>query len=118
MEENTKDSCCANGKCLCHKKWAKICLVVASGLVIFLLGIALGSCCHRGGEGRNFRGEFGRMSEGCPMMQGENRKAAGNFGMKNCGMMNQEEGNQKNPSTIKIQVNPGASNTPSSTINK
>jgi len=128
MEENTKDSCCANGKCLCHKKWVKISLLAACALIIFLLGTALGSCCNRGGGERNFRGgneQFGRMgagcsmmNEGCPMMGGQNWKAGNNFGAKGCGMMNQESGAQKAPSTIKIQVAPSASNTPTSTINK
>lgn len=128
MEENTKDSCCINGKCLCSKKWVKITLLAAGALIIFLLGTALGSCCNRGGGERNFRGgneQFGRMgagcsmmNEGCPMMGGQNWKASNNFGAKGCGMMNQESGVQKAPSTIKIQVAPSASNTPTSTINK
>lgn len=121
MEENTKDSCCANGKCLCHKKWVKISLLAAGALIIFLLGTALSSCCNRGGGERNFRGgneQFGRMGAGCPMMDGQNWKAGNNFGAKGCGMMNQESGAQKAPSTIKIQVAPSASNTPTSTINK
>lgn len=116
MEENTKDSCCANGKCLCHKKWVKISLAVASGLVIFLLGIALGSC-HRGYGDRNFRGgdeQFGRGNGGCPMMRGENRGTIKQEDIDPASVQN-IQATQKSPSSIKIQVAPATQATPTLT---
>ncbi len=135
MEENTKDSCCANGKCLCHKKWARTGLLVAGILVIFLMGTIFGSCCGYQKRGHNFRGgneQFGQMNNSCPMMggQGMNRgmnnncncPMMGGQGMAGQGkggcQMNAPESNndsQKTPSTIKIQLAPSAS---TSTTNK
>ena len=116
MEENTKDTCSCGNKCLCHKKWAKISLVVASGLVIFLLGIALGSC-HRGGGDRNFRGgdeQSGRSDCGCPMMRGENRGTIRQADIESVDVQN-IQATQKAPSSIKIQVAPATQATPTLT---
>lgn len=77
MEENKKDSCCAGGKCACHKKWLKIVMALAIALIIFLLGISVGSHFNRF-EGKSFdRAGYSQCAAGgsCPMMRGGNRGA-------------------------------------------
>lgn len=78
MEENKKEeNCCLGGKCVCNKRWVRVLLMIASVLVIFILGIAVGSCGHRGmrmdGQ-RNFSNSVKNI-ESCKMMGNKNQGA-------------------------------------------
>ncbi|MFZ4648840.1 MAG: hypothetical protein ACOYMB_04420 [Patescibacteria group bacterium] len=85
MEEKTKDTCYAGGKCTCHKKWLKIAMAMAIALVVFLVGVSVGAHFSDRSGGRylnqknanNFNregsGQCGASVDSCPMMQGGGR---------------------------------------------